>query len=161
MERRALLKGIGTAAVAALAGCASSANPGDDGTPTDTPTDAPDPDPRMTDSTFTVTASGSGTQKDAASVDFDGDTVAVEGTIWGANGCKTGKLLGTDYDAEADELTVAVGTKDREDAGDMCTQAIVEIEYRATVTFDHGLPATVVVTHDHGDGGREVTTARQ
>ncbi|MBV0924218.1 hypothetical protein KTS45_08385 [Halomicroarcula limicola] len=115
----------------------------------------------MTDTTFTVTDVSSGTQRDEASVAFGGDTVTVEGTIWGANGCKTGRLLGAEYDAAADELTVTVGTKDREDAGDGCTQAIVEIRYRATATFEGGLPGTVVVTHDHGDGGKDVTTATQ
>ncbi|MBX0295441.1 hypothetical protein EGH23_11175 [Halomicroarcula sp. F27] len=115
----------------------------------------------MTDSTFTVTDVSSGTQRDEASVAFDGDTVTVEGTIWGANGCKTGELLSADYDAEAGELTVVVGTKDREDAGGGCTQAIVEVRYRATATFEGGLPDAVVVTHDHGDGGKEVTTVTQ
>ncbi|MBX0322904.1 hypothetical protein EGH21_07660 [Halomicroarcula sp. F13] len=115
----------------------------------------------MTDSEFTVTGRGSGTQASEASVTFGTDAVTVEGTIWGANGCKTAALSSADYDATADELTVAVETVDRDDAGDACTQAIVEIDYEATVQFAAGLPGRVVVTHDHGDGPTEVTTAER
>jgi hypothetical protein len=50
---------------------------------------------------------------------------------------------------------VAVVVADRADAGDVCTEAIVEIDYRVTVSMSGGLPGTVAVTHD----GRTVTTA--
>ncbi|WP_225307837.1 hypothetical protein [Haloarcula sp. CBA1129] len=90
---------------------------------------------------------------------FDGNQVVVEGTIWGADGCKTADLTEAAYDSGSDELRISVGTKEQTDAGDMCTQAIMEIDYRATVTFANGLPGTVSVSHDSGDGPSPVTTA--
>ncbi|EMA10931.1 hypothetical protein C437_02827 [Haloarcula vallismortis ATCC 29715] len=90
---------------------------------------------------------------------FDGNQVVVEGTIWGADGCKTAEMTEAAYDSASDELRISVGTKQQTDAGDMCTQAIMEIDYRATVTFANGLPGTVVVSHDTGDGRSSVTTA--
>ena len=74
----------------------------------------------------------------------------------GEAGCRTAELGSVNYDGE--ELTVAVATTRREDAGDACTQAVVEVDYRATVAFEHGSPDTVVVTHDRGDGPETVTT---
>ena len=158
MDRRTLLATVCGVGVATLAGC--GADDGGSGTPaaTDTPTQTVS----MIDSEFTVDGTGSGQQTDDATVSVDGGTVTVEGTIWGADGCTTAELAGADYDAAADELTVAVATTDREPTGTeaiACTQAIVEIAYTATVTFDSGLPGTVVVTHDHGDGPEAVTTA--
>jgi len=113
----------------------------------------------VTDTRFTVTGRASGTQVSDATVTFGDGTVVVEGTIWGANGCKTAELAGVSYDGDADELTIAVATTDREGAGDGCTQAIVEIDYRAVVTVDGGLPGSVTVTHDHGDGPTTAATA--
>ncbi|MBV0902626.1 hypothetical protein [Haloarcula salina] len=113
----------------------------------------------MTDTQFTVTGRASGTQASDATVTFGDGTVVAEGTIWGANGCKTAELAGVSYDGDADELTIAVATTDREGAGDGCTQAIVEIDYRAVVTVDGGLPGSVTVTHDHGDGPTTAATA--
>ncbi|WP_276270548.1 hypothetical protein [Haloarcula litorea] len=160
MERRALLRRLGTAGVVALAGCAGS---GADDSPadetderTETPTGELPGRPHVTDTSFSVTGRGSGTQRDAATVTTDTDVVTVEGTVWGADGCKTATLAGADYDRGT--LTVTVGTENREGA-DMCTQAIVEIDYRATVTLAGGLPETVEVVHDRGDGGTTVTTA--
>jgi len=160
MDRRPLLSTIGATVIAALGGCLSDGNGNDTptagGTATATPTLAPDP--TLTDSTFTVERSQSGTQSDSASVSVDGENVVVEGSIWGRDGCQTAELRSVNYNGAADELTVSVGTTERADAGDSCTQAVVEIDYTATVSFENGPPATVVVTHDRGDGPETVTT---
>lgn len=158
MNRRTLVQylAVGTAA---LAGCASGGDPGTGDTSTDTvATDGGADQSTVSDSNFTVTGQESGTQVDEATVQFDAETVRVDGTIWGSNGCKTAVLGGADYTANTGELTVAVVTTDREDAGDACTQAIVEIGYEAEVRFEGGRPDTVVVTHDRGDGPVEVTS---
>ena len=146
MNRRTFLGTACFAGAVSLGGCLSDGGG-------DTPAD-----PTVTTTEFTVLGGRSGTEVDEATVAVEGTTVTVEGTIWGADGCQTAELAGADYDAEADELTVAVAEATREDAGNACTTAIVETEYRATVEFEGGLPDSVVVTHDHGDGPQEVTT---
>jgi hypothetical protein len=159
MNRRALVRSVGAVGIAALAGCGST----DDsaaGTPSDTATATPAAaTPMIAGQNVSIVRIESGRQQDTAGVDVDGATVTVEGTIWGSDGCTTAELADASYDAAADELAVAVATTEREaTAADMCTQAIVEIEYRATVAFENGVPGTVVVTHDHGDGPETVTT---
>jgi len=158
MDRRTLLRTACGVGIAALAGCGGT-DPGD-GTPTGTDT-TPVPTPAMLDTTFTIVQVDSGQQVDEATVTVDGTTVTVEGTIWGSDGCTTAELADASYDAAADELTVAVTTAERETTATetiACTQAIVEIDYRATVEFENGTPGTVVVTHDRGDGPETVTT---
>ncbi|WP_235007186.1 hypothetical protein [Haloarcula mannanilytica] len=154
MKRRRFLQCGGFAGAAAVAGCLGT-GPGNEESPTDGAGEAPG----VTETAFSVTKRTAGTQANTATVSFDGARVVVEGTIWGANGCKTAELTDAVYDADADELTVAVGTTDMPDAGDMCTQAVMEINYRAVVTLANGRPGTVVVTHDSGDGPTDVATA--
>ncbi|MFB6224692.1 MAG: hypothetical protein ABEH86_13605 [Haloarcula sp.] len=154
MKRRHFLRYGGLGGALALAGCLDGA-PGTG----ETPTDGADENTSVTETEFSVTERSSGSQTSSATVAFDGERVVVDGTIWGANGCKTAELTDATYDAAADKLTVAVGTTEMPDAGDICTQAIMEINYRAVVTFKNGLPDTVVVTHDSGDGPTDVTTA--
>lgn len=147
MQRRRFIAAAGTLGAVAAAGCLGS-----DGGGTPTPT--------MTDSSFTVTGIESGTEVDAATVSFGAPTVTVEGTIWGADGCTTAELAGANYDAEDGELAVEVATRRDEPTGDVaCTQAIVEIDYEATVTVENGPPERVVVTHTRGTDSVEVTTA--
>ena len=141
MKRRAILCSIG---LAALAGCVG------DGGPSST---------TVTDAELQVAGIDPGDQVDDATVSAEDGTVTVEGTIWGPDGCATAELERADYDADSDELTVAVATARRGDVGDVCTQAIVEIEYRVTVSVEGAVPGTVVVTHDHGDGPEQVTSA--
>ena len=113
----------------------------------------------MNETTFSIVRRQSGSQTSSATVAFDGNQVVVEGSIWGSDGCKTADLTDISYDPNTNELSISVGTKDMPDAGDMCTQAIMEINYRATVTFENGLPGTVAVSHDSGNGLSPVTTA--
>ncbi|MFB6233484.1 MAG: hypothetical protein ABEH61_04420 [Haloarculaceae archaeon] len=131
-------------------------------TPTETPTETPTPTPTETPAGPTVQAASlsitdtvAGQQVDAADVTFGDNSVAVTGTIWGADGCKTARLGSAEYDPGADTLRVAVVTTDREDASGVCTQAIVEIEYSVRVTFAGDPPGSVAVTHD----GREVASS--
>lgn len=158
MNRRTLLQRAGIVGATLLAGCSSSGSPG--GESPDPETDTEDPDasqsPVLETTEFSVDGRSGGSQRDEATVRFDGQRVVVEGVIWGSDGCKTATLLDSAYDRATDTHTVTVGTTDREDAGEMCTQALVEIEYTATATFEGGLPGRVVVRHDHGDGPEQV-----
>ncbi|MHB9287010.1 hypothetical protein ACKVMT_08210 [Halobacteriales archaeon Cl-PHB] len=113
--------------------------------------------PRVTDRSLEVTDSGmASSEAGSAVVSFpDDDTVRVEGTIVGSDGCKTADLASLAYDPEHDRLVVAVVTIDRPDAGDGCTDALVGIDYVATASLAGGLPGDVTVTHD----GERVETA--
>ncbi len=187
MRRRRFLTGTAAAAsLPAVAGCTQtgdrstdeptetsdaagdqSTDSSPDTTDTDaaTPTDSGDtPTTVVADGlvnrSFTVTATGSGTERHDATVDFDTDAteVVVTGTIPGANGCKTAELGEVTYDEQADHLSVTVRTVDKPDS-DVCTQAIVEIDYEARFTFAESLPSQVAVTHDGSDGRRDVASA--
>lgn len=190
MKRRAVLAAVGGLAASGLAGCVSDDDPGagtdgevqsPDGsergtsvgtTPGTGATDpgsertAPPPARRVSlvGATIEPLDGGCGQQRDEAGVQFEGDgrTVSVSGTIWGANTCKVPALADTAYDAQRDELTVAVATTDRErDGTPACGQCIVELDYRVTASFEGGLPGSVTVRHDHGDGGAVVARERR
>lgn len=174
MHRRTLLRRGAAVATLALAGCTSSPGPGSDDdtetgdgpgqteTPTDGGTGGGDGEGDVTtgESTFDVTGIVSGTQVDRADVSFEShsETVSVDGTIWGADGCKTAELDSVVYDEATGEVTISVATIDREGTEDRaCTQAIVQISYEAVVAFEGGLPASTTVVHD----GRAVAEARR
>ncbi|MFW5929973.1 MAG: hypothetical protein ACOCT0_06115 [Halobacteriota archaeon] len=82
-----------------------------------------------------------------AEIEFQQGIVEVNGSIIGSDGCKTAALDAVEYDASEDEVSLDVVTQDRDDAGS-CTQALVEIWYRARVYFEAGAPDDVSVTHD-------------
>ncbi len=152
MKRRSLIGQAGTLGLFLLAGCTSNPDRDrSDGDGSDDPV-------RFVDSAFEVRHIGAGTQADDATLEFDeaSQTIRVDGTIWGADGCTTASLDAVEFAAGNDTVTVAVATRDRAGTDDRaCTQAIVEIDYTAVLTFEGGLPATATVTHD----GRSVTTA--
>lgn len=169
MNRRTLLRRAAALGAIGLAGCTGDgAPPGDDGTstppddgeptPTDdeTPTTEPPEPVEIADFDFAVTGRDSSSAP-TASVSFDAsaDEVEFAGTIQGSDGCKTAALDAIDYDRGADEVTLSVITKDREGAGDACTQALVFIDYEATVRFTGGIPSRAVVTHN----GEEMASA--
>jgi len=161
MHRREALGVTVTLLSGGLAGCAGDGGSGNGETPdtvspTPTPTGTPTPtSSTVEEATLTVQNIVSGGEVDEAAVTVKDGAVIVTGTIWGSDGCKTATLEAAEYDAGADTLSVAVATADREDAGDACSQALVEIDYRVRVPFPDGSPGTVAVTHD----GRAVTTA--
>lgn len=159
MHRRTLLGMAATLLPLGLAGCAGGGDSGDGetpGTPSPTSMSTPTPTPpAIEEATLSTRDIVSGQEVDEATVTVEDDAVVVTGTIWGSDGCKTATLDAAEYDVGADTLSVAIATRDRGDAGDACTEALVEIDYRVRVTFSGGLPGTVAVTHD----GRAVTTA--
>lgn len=156
IPRRDVLGVAATLLSGGLAGCAGD-GPSGDGETTDTPspTETPTPtSPAVEGATLTIRNIAGGQEADEAMVTVENGAVIVMGTVWGSDGCKTAVLDAAEYDAGADVLSVAVETTDREDAGDVCTEAIVEINYRVSVSVSGERPGTVAVTHD----GRAVTT---
>jgi hypothetical protein len=145
MDRRTLLSSTGALLGAALAGCLSDSPPADeDDSPTSTASPTPTPASTLADTTFSVENVGPGGGENEASVSFD-DGVAIDGTIRGKSGCYTASLGSTTY--EDASLTLVVESHEKE-GSDACTQAIVDVEYAATFTFEGPLPDTVVVEHD-------------
>jgi hypothetical protein len=111
--------------------------------------------PSLVDSSLSVTDVSSSLTDTTAEVSFDGgeNTVGVTGTIEGTDTCQTASLRRVTHNASDGSLRVDIETTDREGANG-CTQAIVYVDYEATVQFDGGIPTTVSVSHN----GTSVTT---
>lgn len=153
MRRRTFLAGASALAGGALAGCTGGAAPGGGG-PGTTTTPTPTPVPTVTDSQVETVETGCATGDGGATVVREGEQVRVTGRLRTATPCYLARLTDATYDADADRLTVAV-TAERDPEAMACVDCVGEVEYEATVTFDGGLPGTVVVTH----GGEEVARA--
>ena len=159
MHRRSFLAVAGALAAGGFAGCV------DDARDVATVVDDRTPDGssrRLVDATLRTVDGGCGRQVDDAAVAFEADAgrVRVTGTIWGSDTCAVATLVDASDDAQADELTVTVGTKNRETEGTpVCGQCIVELDYRAEFAFEGGIPGAVTVVHDHGDDAPTVATA--
>lgn len=162
MDRRALLVGIGSALAAATAGCTGgrpaagddgddgndsdgSGGGGGDGTPTTTTARSP---PELVGTSFEAESAECASSEDpgSASVSREGTRVIVEGSIRGSDGCQTATLAAATYDADADELRVAIETETG--ASGACVQCLVRIDYAADLDFEGGLPGDVVVVHE-------------
>jgi len=188
MKRRTVLAKVGVLGAVGLAGCVSEGSDGaapetgdsagtdtstetpaeqpaepatDTATATDseTPTDTP-MTPTLDDATLEVQRNDCGEQASEASVGFEGDSVVVEGRVWGSDPGWTAVLADASYDRAADELSVVVGLTQRETSGPV-VQCIAEIGYRATATFADGLPGRVTVVHETNEGRETVATAQQ
>jgi outer membrane protein assembly factor BamB len=111
--------------------------------------DAQETAPTVVDVEFTVRDSSCGTGSQRANVQADAATnrVTVDGIIAARSACYTAELADATYDEDADALDLAVRTVEREDV-DICAQCLTDVEYRAVVTFDGGLPTRAVVRHD-------------
>lgn len=153
MKRRTLLQSAGALGAAVTAGCvADSQVVGEN-------TTAPGPvGPQLEETDFEVLDVNCGDEKNEARVEFEDDAVVVTGTIDGSDACKTAELADASYDPDADEFGIVVETVEGEDAG-ACAQCIVEIDYRATFTFDGSLPPRITVRHEGSGGPVDVAAA--
>lgn len=102
-----------------------------------------DPGRRLEDVSFEVRRIDAGEARAAATPSVAGDRLRVDGTITGADGCETALLDGVTVD---DGVTVEVVTM--ADAPGPCTDAVAEIDYRATVRFVGDVPRRITVRHD-------------
>jgi hypothetical protein len=164
MRRRKLLSTVGTALGTALAGCtASGPGPGTgDGGGPDSNGDSGGSGDTETPATPNITEQSLAEidgcpEQNGASVSWGETAVTVTGCIVGRDGCAVPALGSVEYDAEADELAVTVTTEDG-NSGGVCTQALTDLGYEATMTFENGLPGRVVVDHDSMG---ETTTAAE
>lgn len=153
MHRRRFVTTAAAATATAVAGCLEGAPTGSDGDddPTDTPTETPTATPtgpELTESSFEVLDVACGSKGTDSEVTIGDEQVTVEGTVDGRNGCYRAELARGEYDGDADTLFVEVEAVEGDDA-DMCTQCIVEVNYRTTFEFDGGEP-DVVDLHQRG-----------
>ncbi len=171
MKRRTFLTTLAAGTTAAAAGCignSDDAGPGGTGNGSGNGTgDASEngsddtttrPSVTLANTDFSVVSQDCGQGTDDSDVTYQASAVAVEGVISASDTCYTARMKDATYDPDADTLTVAVETYvPEENEGKACAQCLVDIEYAATVNFEGGLPATVVVTH----GGKQVASAEQ
>ncbi|WP_049998227.1 hypothetical protein [Halococcus sediminicola] len=113
----------------------------------------------VTSQSFSV-ESTSASPGNEASVRFadGGSRVVVTGTITGSDGCQTAVLDGITMTDSGLEATVATETD--ADAGAACSQALVGIEYRLSMTLETP-PESVTVVHRDASGRTAVTTAER
>ena len=100
----------------------------------------------VVDTSFEVTSNDCGGGVDEATASVDGDTVTVEGTIGGRNGCETARIAETTV--KDGTLTVSVETyvpETEEPQG--CVECLVDIVYTSTLTVEGGPLDAVVVRH--------------
>jgi hypothetical protein len=158
MRRRKLLSTVGAAVGTALAGCTASGP--DPGTAADSMGDGDSNGGSSGDDSGTGNAGTTPSmteqslaeidgcpEQNGASVSWGETDVTVTGCIVGRDGCAVPALGSAEYDAEADELAVTVTTEDG-NSGGVCTQALTDLGYEATMAFENGLPGRVVVTHE-------------
>ena len=163
MTRRSLFA-VGVLLALLVAGClggpsgSGSADPDDDGQdgddtaePTATasePTEptATDGGSAVRDTSFEVLDVRSSDEDETASVAVEDGTVSVTGRIGGNNGCYTARLA----EATLADETLVVRVESFEDTTVErdCTQALVVIEYRATVAIAGDRPTSVTVEHN-------------
>jgi hypothetical protein len=160
MNRRTLLSRFGAVLVGgtALSGCLGSTGGPSDGTERTESTATTSSGTKLVERSFEVVGVSSGTVTHEAAVTVDGGTVTVEGTIPGNDGCYTAELRDVAVDGG---LRVTVASVRRETTETpACTQAIVEIDYRATFRFDGPAPEDVRVLHEAmGETKTVATTA--
>ena len=110
------------------------------------------------DRSFTVVETGDEAGNEASvAIENDGSRIVVTGTITGENGCRTATLDSVRIDAG--EVRIVVATERAPDAGAVCSQALVGIGYRATVTVERR-PESVTVIH-RGAGGEETVATTE
>jgi len=170
MNRRDVLRRtIALAGAGTLAGCldegSGDGGDGDDGSDgsdgsdggdgssgSDGATDTATPEPTPSLSGQEIATQNTGCMSDgaaSASVSSDSLTVTVSGAIEAPDPCHEATLVDASYDADADGLSVTVGTAEGESG--VCQDCVGTVEYEATMTFEGRLPASATVAHEVGD----------
>lgn len=147
MNRRAVL--IGVCSLLATGGCLDRALLGDEA---------------IANREFTAYEPGSDFYDAAPPVDkppqvtFDQEatTVEVTGKLFvGSSTCHQAALKESTYDADADTFAVTLGSGQKPNSGNACTGDESIDAYRALITFDEQLPATVEATELDNPGETE------
>lgn len=148
-RRRVLIVGTVTA-ITLLSGCSGEMDTGYGNKTDDQEHDQPNESertPKMTiaDTTFEVISTENGTGEENVVIDTNGKTVHIEGTITGQNGCYTADL--SSVITEGEDLRVQIESYENSDEDELCTEALIGIEYRTKVILS-AVPTTVTVEHN-------------
>lgn len=151
MNRRTFLQGTGALGAFTLAGCiaddeSGTPSPGSGDDPT--PDGADDATPTVTDTAIERTDNGCASGEGAyASTSLDDEEMAVTftGRITTGNPCYRPTIEGTEYDSEADRLTITVGAEAKDK---VCVDCVGYIDFSGTVSVEGALPGDAVVAHD-------------
>lgn len=148
MDRRKFLRRTSALGALTLAGC--MADDDANGTTDDTPRagSGGDDTPAVTGSSIERTDNGCASgDAGYASTSTDDDTLTVtfSGRVTTNNPCYQPTLERTTYDAEADRLTIVVGTEPEDGT---CVECVGYVDFSGTVEFEGGVPDDVEVVHD-------------
>ncbi|WP_435345135.1 hypothetical protein [Haloarchaeobius sp. HRN-SO-5] len=80
-----------------------------------------------------------------ATVAFEGESVAVDGSFVTPTPCYGVEFEEPSYDQETDTFVVTVARTDPDD--EMCVECVGQIDYQVDVAFENDLPGHVVVRH--------------
>jgi hypothetical protein len=117
------------------------------------------PDPAVVETAFAAEEGQCASQTDSsATIAFEGESVAVDGTFVTPNPCYELRLATAAYDANADVLEVVIAAQS---TGETCVQCVGSIDYEATVAFEHDVPGQVVVKHRKDGKSTVVATGGQ
>jgi hypothetical protein len=155
MDRRKFLRRTSALGALTLAGCMADEEA--NGTTADTPGAGSDTDMTPAVTGWSIERTGNGCasgDSDYASTSTDDDTMTVtfSGRVTTGNPCYQPIFKRTAYDAEADSLTIALGTEAEEKA---CIDCVGYVDVSGTVEFEGSLPGDVEVVH----GGETLTPA--
>lgn len=97
---------------------------------------------------------------DEASVAFEDEVVRVDGSIETPTPCHdlslaSATLEGSESHVDGDDVLVVTVTTDGRRGGG-CTDCVGNVDYEATIGFDHAYPSNVRVVHDSMGGERTV-----
>lgn len=123
------------------------------------PTGTDPPDSGEFSVEFDVHGVRSGSGANRATVAFGEGTVTVDGTIGGRNGCYTARLR--EAALSGDSLRVLVEAHEDRDEDELCTSALVDVDYVAAFDLEGPPPGRVVVEHDSMGDVRTVADERR
>jgi hypothetical protein len=163
MDRRRFVTGLaGLAGATALGGCLGGPGGAVDTPPTRTetprPTDSGEHPVTPSETTFEVLNRTCGNSANEATVQFDDDSVRVDGRIGGRDTCDTAQLASASLHLDVLEVVVRVVEEPQTETV-ACAQCLTDIAYSLTAAGLRGGPARVRVVHETADGRETVTVA--
>jgi len=104
--------------------------------------------------------SGGCQNPESASIEWNEDSIAIEGCIVGRNGCADARLVSIEPTTTEGAVDVVVETFVDADDDEVCTEALINIGYDLQLHVPSSSdPTQIQVTHDDVNGRSVVTIA--